>query len=367
MNGLSHETAASVVPRFRGRVVGAEAVRRDVPLRKTLRGRDGPLETRRIQLLRLTSDDGVTGLGEASAVTWLSEGESDSGDAALDALVERIRSAQPLAEELSDWSVGDSRKATIQCALSTALLDLESRRAGMSAIRLLRPGDRVREVPVAALLGDADASTMAAEASRLAARGYSCFKIKVGKAGLAEDAVCVAAVRSAIGPQASIRLDANGAWNVDQARNAFERFAASAPDFIEEPLRDPTEVAELKFAHRVALDESITTARELEAAIERRGFRVLVLKLERVGGPLAALEMAGIAARAGLEVVFTDSIESAVGRAATLHTAVVAAGRAGTSPWPVGLGGLFFLGDGADDGPLAKVLGPGLGVDPSVS
>jgi muconate cycloisomerase len=115
---------------------------------------------------------------------------------------------------------------------------------------------------------------------------------------------------------------------------------------------------------RVALDESVRNRADLGRAITRGGFQVLVLKLERAGGPLAALAMAEVAAAAGIEVVFTDSIESPVGRAATAHVAAAAQRHTGFEPRPLGLGGLLLLDDAPKSPrPAFVVDGPGLGID----
>jgi len=355
-------TSESLV-KFHGRIVDAEILRSEVPLRKPLRGRDAVVRARSVRVLRLRSDDGNHGLGEASAVTWLSPASNDRVDSQLETLVRTIRMEKPLAEDLAGSSFVRASAAAVRCALTTALVDVEARRSGLSVARLLGASKDPHAVPVSALLGAAAPVAMASEASRLAGRGFDCFKIKIGSDALELDLRRVVAVRAAIGAQASIRLDANGAWGVEEAVPALERLAATRPEFVEEPLRDAGCVAELEQSTLVALDESVATIRDLERAIARGGFRALVLKLERVGGPLAAMAMAELAARAGIDVVVTDSIEGPVGRAAALHVAAAAAERSGKAVAAVGLGGLFFLDDGAAAPASVDVHGPGLGVE----
>jgi o-succinylbenzoate synthase len=218
-------------------------------------------------------------------------------------------------------------------------------------------------MPLSALVGDDEPATMAREAARFARRGIACFKVKVGRRDLADDIARVVAVRKAIGSEAGLRLDANGAWNLDDARRALDALAPAKAAFIEEPLGDATEIPLLACATPLALDESVRNADDLERALARGGFRVLVLKLERVGGPLAALKLAERAALAGLDVVFTDSIESAVGRAATAHVAAAAYEHRSSRPLAIGLGGLFLLDDGGNPEGEIAVFGPGLGMD----
>ena len=347
---------------FHGRIVRAEVIRAEVRLRRPLRGPGGLVPARKVRVLRLGDDDGNEGLGEASRVTWLSP-QRCAGAEPLQGIAERIAAERPNAQKLAARSFANDSAAC--CAVMTALLDLEARRRGRSVAQVLAGDDcaaPATAIAVSALVGESDPEAAADEASQLAARGFTSFKIKIAAHTPDDDARRIAAVRAVVGPGASIRLDANRAWTVEDGVRALGRFAGLDADFVEEPLQDAARVAELGDRRRIALDESIATIVDLERAIERGGFRVLVLKLERVGGPLAAIAMADVAARAGLDVVFTDSIESAVGRAAALHTAAAAAARCGKAAHAVGLGGLFLLDDGNHPCAMADIRGPGLGV-----
>ncbi|MFN2375164.1 MAG: mandelate racemase/muconate lactonizing enzyme family protein [Candidatus Binatia bacterium] len=363
-------TAGSPV-RPTGRIVDIGVLRKPIALRRPIVGAKGPVTTRSVRLLHLTSDDDIAGLGEASTVDWLATAAGSAATMAplLRALGDRIRSDRPTAEDLLLWTMDDSRPAALRSALQTALLDIEARRRGVGVAAMLAAGQRepASSIPLCALLGEGDADNMAREASRLVVRGLTCFKVKVGRPDLALDVARVLAVRGAIGQTAELRLDANGAWSVDQAARALEAFAVARPQLVEEPLRDAASVAAMDAAGLVALDESVRDEADLGRAISGGGFSVLVLKLERVGGPLAALAMAAQAARAGIQVVFTDSIESTVGRSATVHVAAAVTALASAAPRAIGLGGLALLEedvsrDEATGGTVA-VRSPGLGIN----
>jgi o-succinylbenzoate synthase len=215
-----------------------------------------------------------------------------------------------------------------------------------------------------ALVGDDEPAAMAREAAALAADGFRCFKLKVGRSELESDLARVAVVRTVIGADSALRLDANRAWSFAHAEAALAALASSRPEMIEEPLFDETELGRLAGPTRIALDESICNRGDLERAIARGGFQVLVVKLERVGGPLAALTLAEIAAAASIDVVFTDSIETAVGRAATAHVAAAAYRSSALRPHALGLGGLLLFDDAPrSPRPSFVVDGPGLGLD----
>ncbi|MFN2424875.1 MAG: o-succinylbenzoate synthase [Candidatus Binatia bacterium] len=352
-----------VVPQLSGRIVDATIVRQPIPLRRPLRGARGPVTSRAVRLLHLTAEDGCEGIGEGSSVDWLAAAPAPDVASTFRLLVERIRRDGLAEADLLEWSLEAAAPGAVRAAVQTALLDLEARRRGCSLAAVLGAADPCLPQSMSALLVDDDPAAMARAAAWHARRGIACFKVKVGGRDLAAEVARVTAVRNSIGDAAGLRLDANGAWSLDDARRALDAFEPVRAAFVEEPLSDATQTAQLDLPRRIALDESVRDMKDLRLAIARGGFRVLVLKLERVGGPLAALEMAAAATRAGLEVVFTDSIEGAVGRAATAHVAAAAYERAGVPPSAVGLGGLFLLDEGEDAAGEIPVYGPGLGLE----
>ena len=398
------------------RVLAARVTRLRLALRQPLRTPGGFLHHREVRLLSIEREDGFVGLGEASVVDWLGGPAPAGGDDALDLLARRIASDRPRASTLLAESFDQRLPGAVRSALQTSLLDAEARSHGLPLSQLLGANTEA-PLPVSALLAARDPDELADEATKLAARGFRCFKVKVGFEA-DEDLRRLRALRHAVGDGASLRLDANGAWDFAEATARLRELHGIAPDFIEEPLRDQpdrlTHSRELRALTRVALDETIRNGSDLAAAIEARAADVLVLKLERVGGPLPALALARRAFEAGLRVVFTDSIESGVGRAATGHTAVAASSLSGRTaakstadetaacstagetsanstpdrsaahPGPgasaakqrpeagsphggsgeaLGLGGFFLLDEEANVGPWWKPEGPGLGVD----
>lgn len=316
-------------------------------------------------MLRLDRGDGSVGFGEASVVDWLGSGGSARDVArALDSLCERVAADRPSPQTLLRLTLDDGLPSAVRAGLQTALLDAEARAKGTSVAELLG-AESDAALPISALVGEGEPEAMAREAAAWVARGYAGVKLKVGRDAEA-DLRRARALREAIGPAAELRLDANRAWSHTEAMANLARLRAVAPAFVEEPCdpeaageTDPAEWQALRALVPVAADESIADDGDLERALERRSCDVLVVKLERVGGPLPALHLAARARAAGLAVVFTDSIESEVGRAATVHVAR-AAYRSETEAQALGLGGLFLL-QGADGEAECRAIGPGLG------
>ena len=163
-------------------------------------------------------------------------------------------------------------------------------------------------------VADVDAAARAARDARDA--GFRTVKVKVG---LGNDRRRVAAVRDAIGPDRGVRLDANGAWTVDEAMLALERLAPLGIELCEEPVHGVDEieqVARLSGIH-VAIDE---TASQPEA-LRRRVCHAACLKLQACGGLTGLMRATGQARAVGYEVYVASSLDGPLGIAAALHAA----------------------------------------------
>ena len=116
-----------------------------------------------------------------------------------------------------------------------ALWDLNGRALGVPVHRLL--GGRVRDrVPLSWSLAVTDPDAEVQEARTLVARGHRIFKIKTGAHPLADDVRRVESIRAAVGPDVSLRVDANQGWDRATALKAIQAMAPCQLDFVEQPL-----------------------------------------------------------------------------------------------------------------------------------
>jgi O-succinylbenzoate synthase len=187
-------------------------------------------------------------------------------------------------------------------------------------------------------------------AARMAvAAGCHTVKVKVGDP---EGEARVRAVREAVGPAAHIRLDANGSWDLEQAIRSLEVLARYDIELVEDPVPTLADLARLRRRTSIPLAaeasirtmEDVTEMRRLDAA------DVLVIKPQRIGGIVAALHAAELAA---IPVVVSSALETSVGLAACL--AVAAALPA--SPYAHGIGTATLLAEDVASDPLLPVQG----------
>lgn len=177
--------------------------------------------------------------------------------------------------------------------------------------------------------------------------GCRTAKIKVAEPGQTpgDDLARVAAVRDALGPAGRIRVDANGAWDVDEAYAALSDLSAFNLEYAEQPCATVEDLARLRqLLHdrglpiKIAADESIRRAEDPYRVAELEAADIAVLKVQPLGGVRACLE---IADRIGLPVVVSSAVETSIG----IRAGVALAAALPELPYACGLNTIRLLTD----------------------
>ena len=284
-------------------------------------------------MLALTTESGLVGYGEALPLAGFSEESPGRASETLSGLarvligreIEDLHVLLDLVEELAP-----DTPAT-RAAVDVALFDLAARAQGIGVAALLALPERPRaRVDVNALVYDERPEIVAREASAAIAEGYRTVKIKVGALALELDEARVAAVRDAVGSEATIRLDANGGWQEREAEEAIARLAPYRIELLEQPVeaRDLGGLARLSTRSPIpiAADEALAGGYAVDEIFTRDAASVLVLKPAALGGLRASQRIAARARAAGWGVVVTSALDSAVGLAAALQLAAALPG-----------------------------------------
>ncbi len=154
---------------------------------------------------------------------------------------------------------------------------------------------------------------------RVRRSGCATAKVKVADPGspLGDDLARVEAVRDALGPSGRLRIDANGAWDVDTAVAAIAELdrAAGGLEYVEQPCASVEELADVrrKVGVPVAADESIRRAQDPYRVRDLGAADIAVLKVQPLGGVRACLR---IAEEIGMPVVVSSALETSIGLAA---------------------------------------------------
>lgn len=356
-------------------VVSLTAEALSIPLREPFVIATGRIDTTRAVLVRATLRDPAgrraTGLGEAAALPPVTR--EDQPD-----LLAALRPAAPavggeILSSLSDATALCERtfplSSVARAGVEAAILDAWARLEGVPLYRLL--GGALMPAPLITdiTLPISQAASMAAVARRHHAAGFTCFKVKVGRDWKA-DLAALRAVAAAI-PQARFRLDANAGFSVADASALLD--AALGDGLTIECYEQPCAAADLagmagltaRSPVPVVADESFRGAADLEALLATRAVHGVNLKLTKLGGPLAAVDLGRRARAAGLSLMAGAMVETRVGLLAMAH--VVAA--IGGVDW-VDLDTAFlltddpFAGGWTVAGPRLELTGqPGLDVD----
>lgn len=338
-----------------------ELERRTLRLARPLETSFATIAERPLLLVTLTARDGVCGHGEAAPL----EAYDGVGTARAESALARYREAIDGAREEPDALIEACRTAdplpAALAAIDMALWDVAARRAEKPVASLLCE-EPLAAVEVNATLAGSAPAELAAQAAAAVRAGFRCVKVKVG---MADESARVAAVRAAAGPGVALRVDANGAWEVEQAVQAIAALAPAGLEFVEEPVHGVRENAAVRARSevRIAIDE---TAAE-PGALEAGAADAVCLKVSRCGGISATLAAAAKVRAAGGEPFVASTLDGPLGVAAGLHAAA-AIGAAGTMP-ACGLATLSLVGEevaelAVREGEISLPSAPGLGVSP---
>jgi L-Ala-D/L-Glu epimerase len=344
---------------------------RTLRLRTPFESSYGTVRERRLLTVTLTDADGVSGHGEAAPLQAYDGVSIDRVRAALEAYRPVLmQSATANGAQLIEACRRVEDLPAALAAIDLALWDRAGRRAGKPVAALLTD-DPAAEIQVNATVGATDRAGATEQAARAAEQGYECVKLKVG---VGDDAGRVAAVRAAVGPHTALRVDANGAWDVEGAVRAIEALTPVGLELVEEPTHGLQAVREVRerVTARVAIDETAAEHGALGAGVAD----AVCLKISRCGGIAGLLAAAALVRSSGAEVYLASTLDGPLGVAAAVHAAAALASRG-----PLPACGLATLGlfEGLEEeeeeeegvalpvrnGRIAVPSGPGLGVGAS--
>jgi L-alanine-DL-glutamate epimerase-like enolase superfamily enzyme len=286
-----------------------EAIPIEVPVRRPLKMAVATVYTRTCIIVRITTDDGVVGVGESVLARYFS-GESLAS--AADLIVNeytpvllgqdptRVESHRALMRRIS---VGNSGA---RAAVEMALLDVTAQAAGIPLYQYY--GGRSRDsVPTIWHVSGGTPEEMAAEAGEAVADGYPMVKVKVGR-DVDDDLAATYAVRSAVGDDVVILPDANQGWSVGDALRYLRGVADARPGFVEQPVsrHDMMGMAHL-VSHSpvlVAGDEGVFDEHDLRTYLAVKAVGAVVAKLMKAAGPIGVRNVFALADAAGLGVHF---------------------------------------------------------------
>jgi len=277
-------------------------------------------------LLTLSTDTGMTGLGEICRLTGASPEPTEPEVSAVHArLLNSLLGADicNLAALMRPFQNGEPNHANLRCAVECASLDVTAKRADLPLWSLL--GGRFQEsVPEYATLGQAAPEIMKRSAQKAQSEGCRVFQLKAGGFGDHDgDLARIGAVLDVLHPDALLLVDANGAWSTADAREMIGQ-VKDGRVMWEEPCRTYEEnrkTAEATAAP-VMLDQCLAGKGMAVRACVEGVAAGIGIKPTLQGGLSQARLLRDLAVENGLVMKVDDSWCGDVGTAQALHLAV---------------------------------------------
>ncbi len=357
------------------KITRVEAIPVEVPLKQgmTTKTAHGEHIVSPYVVLRIRTDEGLAGLGEATVAPRWSGETSASCRAAIRDLVEPALRGEDPADINRLCGIMDQvvkRNPFTKAGVEMALWDLAGKRAGKPLYQLL--GGKVRqEIPMKMVVGAFDVATSVSLAEQFLQWGVHCLKVKVGL-DAEEDFERVRAIRALAGPDIRIGIDANCGWPPAVARRMLRRLEPLDLLFAEQPsapeFDDEAALIRMGTSIPIMADESVFTLHDAMQTALRRSADIISVYPGKNGGIGQTIGIAHVAAAAGLRCHMGSNLELGIATAAMLHVAAsVEAIDSEAYPGDL-LGPLYHEGDLIEEtlelGPVhARVPdGPGLGV-----
>lgn len=298
----------------------------DLPTLRPHRLSVATLEGQTLMLVRLHMSDGFVGIGEGTTIAGLAYGpESPEGmQLAIDTfMAPTLLAGDPTRVQATMAAIGKVVKGNnfAKSAVETALLDAQGQRCGLPLSELL--GGRVRDrLPVAWTLASGDTARDIAEAQELLERRrHRIFKLKIGRHALKDDIAHVAAIKTALGDRASVRVDVNMAWSEHEATYGLKALADVGCDLVEQPVATAAALGRLtaRGVIPVMADEVLQGPASAFELARARAADVFAVKIEQSGGLFAAGRVGAIADAAGIALYGGTMLEGAVSTIAAAH------------------------------------------------
>ena len=350
--------------------------RNTLPLVAPVVTSQGTISERTVWVVQIADGTGRIGMGEAAPLPAFG---TETPEACVEALrlslklmdiawigswLMRGRADAPLGRTIENHL---AKAPCARAAIEGALLDLMAQQQDRPLAHLLADDPPAERLAVNALItGD---QQQASETARtFASAGFSCFKLKL-TGDISADLERIFAVRDAIGNPTRLRVDANGAFDLDRALVFAVEVGDAHIEYCEQPLA-PGHLDELAALRRrsgmtVAVDEDVRVPADIGRIASCQAADVVVIKPTFLGGWRPTKQAVELARSCGLDVVITSGLDGAVGRAQATHCAAALhlTGRAH------GLSSSILLAEDLTDDPLTISSGfvvmrerPGLGI-----
>ena len=308
------------------KITGIDTIPVSIPINpgRAVRGGGGAHLESFFVIVKVRTDEGITGLGEVSCTPIWSGEDHLTAIRVIDAyLAPALIGMDPRAIEAITLKMRKAVAANpfTKAAVETACWDILGKATGLPVYRLL--GGPVRDyVTTKFSVSGVEPDKAAQIAVWAVEQGFHAMKVKVG-VGPESDVARVKAVREAIGPSIKLGVDANGGWSPREAAQTIPRLLEYDIAFVEQPVPalDIAWMADVRsrISLPVIADESIYTIQDAMAIARSGAADVLSIYIGKGGGIGAGRKTAAIAEAAGLTCTIGSNLEMGIAMSAMIH------------------------------------------------
>ncbi len=264
-------------------------------------------------LLKLSTDEGIIGYGEAAPFAPVTGETLESTLIILEEMKKILIGMNPLSVEkihaIMDKAFYGNTAA--KAGIGIALYDIKGKLLGQPVYKVL--GGDSPKVLTDITLGIDTPEKMAALAREYVREGYRILKIKAGISP-EDDIEAIRQIRASVGEAVRLRIDANQGWTVNSAIRTMEALAPYHIDAIEQPLPywDIEGAAFLRkhISNAMMLDESLHSPKDALHVVRSNAADFMNIKLMKSSGLYPALKINAIAESAGINCMVGCMLET---------------------------------------------------------
>lgn len=285
----------------------------------------GTMEFAQNILIKIHTDAGIIGWGECSAFPMIVGETQESCYLLAKDFAAFWKGKDPLAieERLKELDLVIAGNYTAKSAFDLALYDIAAQAANQPLYAYL--GGKQKPIESDLTIGIGTPEAMAKQAIEFKANGVRMIKVKLGKKP-AEDIERIKQIRTAIGKDIILRIDANQGWSKEDALPVLTALSAYDIQFCEQPMHKyyddflPALCAASPI--KIMADESVFTHHDARKLIQQKACHYINIKFSKSGGIHEAIKIHDIAKQNGIACMMGGMLESRLALSAKLHFAL---------------------------------------------
>jgi L-alanine-DL-glutamate epimerase-like enolase superfamily enzyme len=300
------------------KIASIEAKKSVLPLEKEFRISLGAVASYEAVFVKITTDEGLIGYGEASPFAYVTGETCETVLDAISYISKALTGFDPFSIEAIHRTMDrvTARNGSAKAALDIALYDIMSKAAGVPLYKYL--GGNSANVETDMTISIDEPESMGQTAKDLNRRGFRMLKIKAG-GNREADLEAIDLIRKNA-PTAHLKVDANQGWNAAVALEMARAYSSFGVQSIEQPV-PAWDLDGLAYVRRrspipIMADESCFTPQDAFKIAKLEAADIINIKLMKCGGLYRAHQICSIAESAGIPCMVGCMMESRIAIAA---------------------------------------------------